>query len=124
MGSAASNRLEWHVFARYLVTWIVPLSIIALAIPLILEKVPRNIFYGFRTPLTLSADKIWYRANRICGIAFLLGGVFWLLLALLLPSLMSSSRSADRMVVFLGSMSLIVGCLVSLWLTYRRGGSR
>jgi hypothetical protein len=33
----------------YLITLIVPLTLIILAIPTILEKVPRNGFYGFRT---------------------------------------------------------------------------
>ena len=66
----------------------VPLLIIAISIPLMLGKVPRNHWYGFRTPKTLSSDAIWYPANRIGGkylciagvielIAFAIGFAFW-----------------------------------------------
>jgi hypothetical protein len=39
-------------------TAFVPILLIALAIPLILQKIPRNGFYGFRTPYTLSSDDV------------------------------------------------------------------
>ncbi len=39
----------------------------AIAIPLMLRKVPRNFIYGFRTPATLSSDRIWYEANAHFG---------------------------------------------------------
>jgi SdpI/YhfL family protein len=39
----------------------------ALAIPLMLRKVPRNVIYGFRTRTTLSSDSIWYEANAHFG---------------------------------------------------------
>ncbi len=50
----------------WLISFLVPLSVIALAIPLMLEKIPRNHFYGIRTRRTLSSNEIWYYANRIC----------------------------------------------------------
>jgi uncharacterized membrane protein len=67
---------------------LVPLLVIAISIPLILGKVPRNHWYGFRTPKTLSSDAVWYPANRIGGkylcvagmiqlIAFAIGFSFW-----------------------------------------------
>jgi hypothetical protein len=105
---------------RYLVTLIVPLTIIAVAIPLILEKVPRNGFYGFRTSFTMSSDEIWYRANKISGVALLAGGVFWLLLGQILPNVMDSSQSAYRLVGLFGASSLIGGCAVTYWLTYKK----
>jgi uncharacterized membrane protein len=40
---------------------------IALAIPLILQKVPPNCVYGFRTRKTLSNEATWYKANRFFG---------------------------------------------------------
>lgn len=39
----------------------------AIAIPLMSRKVPRNLVYGFRTPSTLSDDRIWYEANAHFG---------------------------------------------------------
>jgi uncharacterized membrane protein len=67
--------------------FLVPLLIIAISVPLFLGKVPRNRWYGFRTPKTLSSDSVWYPANRIGAqylciaglielIAFAIG--FWL----------------------------------------------
>jgi hypothetical protein len=108
------------MLARNMVTLIVPLTIIALAIPLILQKVPRNGFYGFRTAFTMSSDEIWYRANKISGIALLAAGVFWLVLAYVLPGVMHDDRSAYRLVGWLGASSVIGGCAVSFWLTYKK----
>jgi uncharacterized membrane protein len=65
-----------------------PLLVIAVSVPLILGKVPRNHWYGFRTPKTLSSDSVWYPANRIGGkylctaalielVAFAVGFAFW-----------------------------------------------
>ena len=51
---------------------------IVLAIPLILGIVPRNWFYGVRTPRTLAADESWYPANRIGGVILLGLGAVWL----------------------------------------------
>ena len=48
---------------------------IALSIPLILERVPPNSTYGFRTGKTLSDPKIWYAANRIAGYDLLIAGL-------------------------------------------------
>jgi uncharacterized membrane protein len=45
-----------------------------LAVPMIKGRVPRNRIYGFRTPKTLSSDRVWYAANRIAGWDLLLAG--------------------------------------------------
>jgi uncharacterized membrane protein len=52
-----------------------PLVIVALAIPLIAQKVPPNVWYGFRTRKTLSSPEIWYPANRRSGIYLLAAGL-------------------------------------------------
>jgi uncharacterized membrane protein len=46
----------------------------ALAIPMILQRVRPNMWYGFRTRKTLSDERIWYPANRYAGQALLIGG--------------------------------------------------
>ena len=46
-----------------------------IARPMIQGKVPRNNWYGFRTPKTLSSDEIWYPANAYCGRALYVCGV-------------------------------------------------
>ena len=51
---------------------IVPVTVIALSIPLILRIIPRNSWYGFRTAKTLSSDVIWYQTNYIGGLYMLI----------------------------------------------------
>jgi hypothetical protein len=99
-------------FGPNLVTVIAPLIMIGLAIPMILEKVPRNYLYGFRTRYTLSSDEVWYRANKISGIAIAAAGVAWLIVGVIIPDV--------RLVVWIGSACLIVAIAVSSWLTYSK----
>ena len=51
--------------------------IMLVAVPLIFRLVPRNWFYGFRTPRTLASDAVWYPANQVCGVALLAAGAAW-----------------------------------------------
>ena len=53
----------------------VGLLFVGLSIPLILERVPPNSIYGFRTAKSLSDSKIWYEINRISGVDLLIAGV-------------------------------------------------
>ena len=53
----------------------VPLVMIGLSIPLILEKVPPNGWYGFRIPKTMSSPAIWYPANKLGGQYFIAAGI-------------------------------------------------
>ena len=60
------------------------LLVAGLSVPLILRRVPRNAFYGFRTRKTLSSDAVWYPANVFAGQALALAsvaaaGLVWLL---------------------------------------------
>ena len=52
-----------------------PLISIAIAIPLVLQRVPPNLWYGFRTRKTLLNRDIWYRANYLGGSALLFSGI-------------------------------------------------
>ena len=52
---------------KYLIGYVVPLLILALSIPMILDRVPPNGAYGFRTPKTLESEEVWYPANRAAG---------------------------------------------------------
>ena len=90
--------------------------LIALSVPLIYQIVPRNCFYGYRTPYTLSSDQVWYRANRICGIALLMAGILWLALTLVVPHVINPAQMAYRLVQAFGIGSLAVALIVSTWL--------
>jgi uncharacterized membrane protein len=54
---------------------VVGLLFIGIGIPLILERVPPNRYYGFRTAKTLSDRRVWYAADRICETDVLLAGI-------------------------------------------------
>lgn len=53
----------------------VGLLFIGISIPLILEKVPPNRWYGLRVAKTFSNQRIWYAANRVAGYDLLGVGV-------------------------------------------------
>jgi uncharacterized membrane protein len=108
------------MLAQQMVNLVIPLTIVVLAIPLILQKVPRNGFYGFRTPLTMSSDEIWYYANKISGIALVAAGIFWFALGRVLPAVVHGERRVYQMVTWLGAGSLFVVFVVSYWLTRRK----
>ncbi len=103
-----------------LVTIFVPLLIVLLAIPLILQRVPRNPIYGFRTPYTLSSDEVWYRANKICGVTLTIAGIGWLLAGLVLPRIVASQERAFHLTALSGGAFVTTGCVVSFWLAYRK----
>jgi hypothetical protein len=52
-------------------------ALFILAVPLVLGLIPRNRFYGVRTALTFADDHVWYRVNRVAGVAVMLAsGVY------------------------------------------------
>ena len=57
---------------------------IALAIPLILKKVPPNRWYGLRVPATFANDKVWYKANAWTAKVMLGWGLFILIAGIVL----------------------------------------
>lgn len=74
------------------------LLMVGLGVPLILGKVERNRWYGFRTPATLSSDEIWYPANRSMG-----WGMFWngLIMALLVCASLIGVSGCSLLLVLL-----------------------
>jgi len=91
--------------------------ILLIAIPLILGLIPRNWGYGIRTTKTLSDDRIWYRANRYGGWAFLLSSIFYLIVAVVVPN--STSGSDDIRVWFLHLCAFLSPLLLSILLIRR-----
>ena len=62
-----------------------PITMILVSIPLLLNIVPRNVLYGIRTRETMASDAAWEAGNRIGGIALIAASVVWLLAATYLP---------------------------------------
>ena len=66
--------------------FIIPSALIALlSLPLIFGWIPRQSFYGARTPKTLSSDDIWYAANRFAGVVLVASCCIYFAVAWTLP---------------------------------------
>jgi uncharacterized membrane protein len=48
-----------------------------------LPKLPRNFFFGIRTPWTLASDEVWKKSHTVGGWIFAAGGIILIILALL-----------------------------------------
>ena len=90
----------------------VGLLFIGMSIPLILEKVPPNKWYGFRVAKTFSSERIWYAANRLAGYDLLWAGVAIIITAaitgLLFARLGSTTAHTINLAVFIGSLVVAV----------------
>lgn len=82
-----------------------PLITIATAIPLVFQKVPPNLFYGFRTPKTLATPDVWYRANFLGGVNLLVASVLCLLVNALI------SISLEHSVAILVELGVLVAAM-------------
>jgi uncharacterized membrane protein len=49
--------------------------LIVLAIPLLLDKIPPNPWYGFRVPSTLADERLWYKVNHYTARWLMLTGI-------------------------------------------------
>jgi len=90
---------------------------VLISIPMMRAWLPRNHWYGFRTAKTLSADRIWYPANRYSGWTLFLAGLATVAITLaLLPfaGLLSPDTAA-----LLGTAALVVPLFVSVWHSFR-----
>ncbi|WP_432762810.1 SdpI family protein [Altererythrobacter rubellus] len=58
----------------------VPLLLAVVCLPLTLEMIGPNSFYGVRTTATLESTETWYRSNFYAGLAGVLGGLIGALL--------------------------------------------
>ena len=54
---------------------LVPLIFAAVSLPMVLELVGPNAFYGVRTAATRASEAEWYRINQLSGAAGVVGGL-------------------------------------------------
>jgi uncharacterized membrane protein len=91
----------------------VGLLFIGIGIPLILEKVPPNRWYGFRVTKTFSSERIWYAANRVAGYDLLWAGVVIVVTAvitgLLFNQIGSTTAHTVNLTLFIGTLAVAVG---------------
>ena len=55
-----------------------------------MPKLPRNFFFGIRSPWTLASDIVWHRTHRISGVLFVIGGLLMIVLSLFKVSMITS----------------------------------
>jgi uncharacterized membrane protein len=94
---------------------------VGLSIPLILNRVPPNRFYGFRTAKTLSDPKIWYEVNHISGKDLLLVGILISASSLTMLTL-GQTWNAEHVGLMLASVmvfSLIGAAVHGFWVLNR-----
>ena len=60
------------------------LILMAIALPLVMQKIKPNHLYGVRTAFTLTNETAWYQANRFWGRAMITSGLAFFLLSALL----------------------------------------
>ena len=89
--------------------------VMLLAIPPMLEKVPKNGLYGFRTKTTMSASEPeWYRVNRIAGIGMFIAGFVGILSCVVVPWLVGDVQSVGP----LCSAILVLSVVLAAAITY------
>ena len=97
------------------------LLVILICVPMILEMVPPNNWYGFRTRRTVSDPNVWYPANRIAGQYLAVAGTV-IVLTTLLVFLFQKSLPPNTGSIILLSVSLIsiLGASVMSLIALRR----
>ena len=83
---------------------------IGLSIPLILEKVPPNPWYGFRVKKTFSSEEIWYKANRYLGRDLLVAGLILVISVLMLS--MFAGRLSNYTIIWICVALVIIPLLI------------
>ena len=76
----------------FLVPFFVGLVIAGISVPMVLDKVPPNHLYGFKTKKTLSSKEFWYKSNRRAGKEFAIAGLAISVGSLVLLTLSSVSH--------------------------------
>ncbi len=88
-----------------------PALLMLIAIPLIRKKIPKNAFYGFRTPKTMAgSDEQWYRINREGGIAIFIAGSISLLASIFLPVFVRDQSQVISICSEILVASMLIAC--------------
>jgi uncharacterized membrane protein len=94
-------------------SFLVPCGIIAAAsIPLILNAVPPNSVYGFRTQQTLNNRDLWFRANRFAGCALFMASAISAAFFFIYPDY-ASGRSLIGLLVFIVPLGAAVAASIA-----------
>ena len=98
---------------KYVIAGIV---FITISIPSILQLVPPNNYWGFRTTKTFSDERIWYAANRVSGIDLLLAGLAIVIGTMITAKLVRwDRRRANRICFSIFLLSLLAALAHGFW---------
>jgi hypothetical protein len=97
------------------------LLLFLVAVPLVAGLIPRNRLYGFRTKKTLSDEGIWYRVNRLAGLAVMIASGVYGMVAAGWPYDRAATDNFSTWLLHLAAFAvpLVVGLGVSGW--YAKG---
>ena len=102
------------------ISFLVPCGIIAAAsLPIMLNLVPPNRLYGFRTRQTLADRELWFRANRFAGWACFLASAFSAVVFFRYPEY-AAAGSLAGLVIFVVPLAI---ALAASFAYVRRTGS-
>jgi uncharacterized membrane protein len=79
--------------------------LVLIAIPLLFEKIPPNLFYGFRVPQTLANPRVWYATNKFAAKRLIWAGAGFILAAIVfyfIPGITVDEYAIGCLVVFGG----------------------
>ncbi|WP_262693666.1 SdpI family protein [Kordiimonas aquimaris] len=97
------NLLVFMTYMSYLICTV----FIAMGIPLALDKVAPNHWYGFRTQRTLESVEVWYSVNNIGGKSFIVAGIISAIIVFMLQRYWSADLSVKAYVIF--SIPIVLG---------------
>ena len=98
---------------------LVNVFIMLASLPLIFKKVRRNIFYGFRTGITLENEKVWYEVNARTGkylFYYALAGLILCIILFFIPGISKGFYTILLSIYMIGGVIsvLIYGLILSI----------
>ncbi len=93
-------------------SYIIPIILVFVAIPLALNRVEPNSTYGFRTQKTFKSAEAWYSVNSLGGICFILAGLASLALIFVLQNLWAGNQLVKLIISFCIPLILLVPAIL------------
>ena len=89
------------------------LLIMGISIPLILQKIPPNPWYGWKTRKSLSNKELWYEMNRYSGKDLFIAGLVVSAGALVL--FVFRTKFSEAIIAYLGLALIIIPTVVAVF---------
>ncbi len=98
---------------------LVGLLLIGISIPMWLEKVPMNGWYGFRIAKSFESDENWYRINKFGGLAGIACGALITLVGVACFLWPPQNQSIELLLVLASSFLVLPMVIATLWYSSR-----